>query len=81
MSNPPPFLIGLLTKEVDMSTPKELPEFSKTIEKLMYALVKNAARSSWSEFLEDWDIDEREYEKFKLAMVQHFGADPKKFYF
>ena len=47
----------------------------------MYALVKNAARSSWEEFLEDWDLTDDDYQVFKDYLIQEFGLDPKKFYF
>ncbi|WP_162940861.1 hypothetical protein [Pectobacterium parmentieri] len=38
-------------------------EFPKSFSRLMYALTKNAARNSFVEFLEEWDITEEDYEE------------------
>lgn len=40
----------------------------ETLSKLMYALTKEAARSDFCEFLEDWDISEDEYDLLRAEL-------------
>ncbi len=40
-------------------------ELQKKMNTLMYALTKEAARSSFVEWLEEWGITEEEYEQIK----------------
>ncbi|MEI7219078.1 hypothetical protein WCT79_18955 [Pectobacterium carotovorum] len=46
-------------------------EFPKGFSKLMYALTKNAARSSFVEFLEYWEIKEEEYEEISKFLAEN----------
>jgi hypothetical protein len=42
--------------------------------KLMYALTKNAARSSFVDFLEVWEIPEEEYDKIRDYLKETYGV-------
>ena len=41
---------------------------------LMYALTKNAARYSFIDFLETWEIDEAEYDEIKKYLKETYGV-------
>lgn len=45
--------------------------------KLMYNLTKMAARNSFSEFIENVDLDEEEWETIKAELKENYDA---KFY-
>ena len=47
---------------------------------LMYAFTKNAARSSFVEFLEELDITLEEYKELKKVIGSELGIDTSKFY-
>ena len=40
----------------------------------MYALTKQAARNSFVEFLETWEITEEEYEAIKTHLAETYGV-------
>jgi hypothetical protein len=48
----------------------------KKMQAIMYALTKNAARNSYSEFLEDLDIGEEDYEEIKQVWKDKLGVEP-----
>jgi hypothetical protein len=41
--------------------------------RLMYALTKNAARNSFVDFLEVWEIPEEEYDKIRDYLKETYG--------
>lgn len=47
---------------------------NEAFSRLMYALTKEAARSSFVDFLEGWDISEEEYEEIKAHLVEQYGV-------
>jgi len=51
-------------------------EIQKKMQTIMYALTKNAARSSYVEFLEDWGITEDDYEQIKAIWAEKLGVKP-----
>ena len=42
--------------------------------RIMYALTKNAARSSFVDFLEVWDIPQDEYDKVREYLKETYGV-------
>jgi hypothetical protein len=42
--------------------------------KIMYALTKNAARSSFVDFLEVWEIPQEEYDKIRKYLKETYGV-------
>ncbi|WP_342468209.1 hypothetical protein NSS78_16340 [Bacillus sp. FSL W8-0920] len=46
---------------------------NKAFETLMYGLLKEASRRSFSEFLEVWDISEEEYAEIKKHLQETYG--------
>jgi len=51
-------------------------ELQKKMQTIMYALTKNAARQSFSEFLEDWDISDEDYDEIKKVWAEKLGVKP-----
>lgn len=47
----------------------EKVEFPANFSRLMYALTKEAARSSFREFLDEWDIDN--YDEIKAYLAKN----------
>jgi len=47
---------------------------------LMYGLLKNAARSSFVDFLEDLNITSEEYKELKKVIGEQLEVDTSKFY-
>lgn len=48
----------------------------KKMQRLMYALTKNAARSSYSDFLEELSISDEDYEEIKAIWLDKLGVKP-----
>ncbi|WP_232696147.1 hypothetical protein [Brevibacillus daliensis] len=40
---------------------------------LMYALTKNAARNSFVDFLEEWDLTKDDYDDIKEHLIETYG--------
>ena len=51
-------------------------ELKLKMQRLMYALTKNAAKSSYSDFLEDLGIDDDMYEEIKKEWKEKLGVRP-----
>lgn len=51
-------------------------DLQKKMQKIMYALTKNAARNSYAEFLEDWGISDDDYEEIKKVWEEKLGIKP-----
>lgn len=51
-------------------------DLQKKMQTLMYALTKEAARSSYVEFLEDRGISEDDYEEIKKVWEEKLGVKP-----
>jgi hypothetical protein len=50
------------------------PTVNKEIfNKVMYALTKNAARSSFVDFLDIWEVPEEEYDKIRKYLKETYG--------
>lgn len=47
---------------------------NETFSRLMYALTKEAARCSFADFLENWEISEEEYEEIKAHLTEQYGV-------
>jgi hypothetical protein len=55
----------------------EIPDgLQKKLQSLMYYLTKEAARTSYREFLEFLDINESEYEEIKKIWKDRLGVKP-----
>ena len=52
-------------------------EIIEKADKLMYALIKEAARHSFVEFLEEWDLSEDDYEDIKSYITEKTGIEFK----
>jgi hypothetical protein len=51
-------------------------ELQVKMQKLMYALTKNAARWSYAEFLEDLGISDEDYAAIKSEWLEKIGVKP-----
>ena len=51
-------------------------ELQKKMQTLMYFLTKNAARSSYVEFLEECGINYDEYQEIKEVWAEKLGVKP-----
>ncbi len=51
-------------------------ELQKKMNALMYALTKNAARNSYSEFLDGCGIDDNDYKEIKTIWKEKLGVKP-----
>ncbi|MEH7246509.1 hypothetical protein V7114_06890 [Neobacillus niacini] len=52
-----------------------MDEINKEIfSRIMYALTKNAARSSFVDFLEVWEIPQEEYDKIRKYLKETYGV-------
>lgn len=51
-------------------------ELQKKMQRLMYYLTKNAAMQSYSEFLEELDISEEDYQEIKEIWWDKLGVKP-----
>ena len=51
-------------------------ELQKKVQTLMYMLTKNAARNSYTEFLEDCGIDDDDYDEIKKIWQEKLGIKP-----
>lgn len=51
-------------------------ELQAKMQSLMYALTKNAARSSYRDFLEYLEISDDEYERIKSVWKDKLGVEP-----
>ena len=51
-------------------------DLQKKMQTLMYFLTKNAARSSYREFLEQCGIDDHDYEEIKAIWKEKLGVKP-----
>ena len=56
----------------------EIPanKLQEKMQSLMYALTKNAARTSYADFLEDLDISDDEYDQIKTIWKEKLGIKP-----
>ena len=51
-------------------------ELQKKMQRLMYSLTKDAARSSYAEYLEELNISDEEYMKIKKVWLDKLGIKP-----
>ena len=51
-------------------------DLQKKMQALMYALTKNAARESYSDFLDYLGINDEDYEEIKKAWEEKLGVKP-----
>lgn len=51
-------------------------ELQEKMQRLMYFLTKNAARSSYSDFLEELNISDEDYREIKSIWLDKLGVKP-----
>lgn len=51
-------------------------DLKNKMQTMMYALTKEAARSSFSEFREDWGISDEDYILIKKVWAEKLGIKP-----
>lgn len=55
-------------------------EQRKKAERILYALEKEAARSSLVEFFEEWGLSIEDWDDFKVVLMDTYNLDGSKFY-
>ena len=51
-------------------------DLQEKMQRLMYALIKNAARYSYKEFLEELEISEDDYKEIKKIWAEKLNIEP-----
>lgn len=51
-------------------------DLQKKMQTIMYALTKNAAETSYSEFLEEWGVSDEDYNEIKKVWAEKLGVKP-----
>lgn len=56
--------------------PEMNEDIRKKMQRLMYTLTKDAARTSYSKYLENLDITDDDYEQIKAIWLNKLGVKP-----